>query len=226
MVNGYTGFMNIGNNRLTANAGHYGGGIRIGHPTLSHEEGGLLVYDDAVNDNIRIHHNHIAQNGGTNEGSVGAGIALLTGADNYRVQKNWVCGNFSQGSGGGIGQLGFSDNGLIEDNQVVFNESFNQAGAESGGGIYIGGQPPLQAVNGYLSVGTGTVTIDANLIWGNLAGAGDGGGIRIENVNGEDILASPGNRNPWDDVLVYNNMITNNVAGLAGGGSPSRTPCR
>ena len=36
MVNGYAGFMNIGNNRLTTNAGFYGGGIRVGHPTLSH----------------------------------------------------------------------------------------------------------------------------------------------------------------------------------------------
>ena len=35
VLNGYTGFMNIGNNRLTGNAGAYGGGIRLGHPTLS-----------------------------------------------------------------------------------------------------------------------------------------------------------------------------------------------
>ncbi len=51
MVNGYASYMNIGNNRLIANAGFYGGGIRVGHPTLSHRcETGLLVYDDAVND--------------------------------------------------------------------------------------------------------------------------------------------------------------------------------
>ena len=74
---------------------------------------------------------------------MGGGISLKTGADGYKVQKNWVCGNFSVGSGAGIGHLGFSDNGLIEDNTIIFNESFSQATAESGGGIYIGGQPGL-----------------------------------------------------------------------------------
>ncbi len=53
------------------------------------------------------------------------------------------------GSGAGIGHLGYSNAGLIEDNTIVFNESFSQASAESGGGIYIGGQPGLQAIDGY-----------------------------------------------------------------------------
>ncbi len=233
VVNGYASFMNIGNNRLTANAGFYSGGIRVGHPNLSHEDPttNLLVYDDAQNGNIRIHHNHIVKNGGTIADGVGGGIGLFTGANGYRVQNNWVCGNFAQGSGAGIGHLGFSDNGLIEDNTVVFNESFSQAGPESGGGIYIGGQPGLQPIPSgagaglLVSPGTGTVTIDSNLILGNLAGAGDGGGIRIENVNGQDVVnninnpANPTNpTGPWDDIVVYNNRIINNVAGLAGGG--------
>ena len=203
VLNGYNGFMNIGNNRLMGNAGAYGGGIRLGHP---------ILLDDAWNDDVRVHHNLVISNGGTDPVGVGGGISLNTGADNYRVQKNWVCGNLSQGSGAGIGHLGFSDNGLIEDNTVVFNESASQGTAEHGGGIYVGGQPAL------VSPGSGTVTIDANLIRGNLAGAGDGGGIAIESVNGADIAANLGNLAAWDDVLVYNNMITNNVAGLAGGG--------
>ena len=159
VVNGHANAMDIGNNRLSANAGFYGGGIRVGHPTLSHEDPdtGLLVYDDADNSGIRIHHNLIIQNGGINADGAGGGIALHTGADGYKVQKNWVCGNFSVGSGAGIGHLGFSDDGLIEDNTIIFNESFSQATAESGGGIYIGGQPGLQAIDGYLvSPGTGT----------------------------------------------------------------------
>jgi len=44
------------------------------------------------------------------------------------------------------------------------------------------------------------VTIDANLIQGNLAGAGDGGGI--------DVLRTL----PADRVLISNNLIVNNVA--------------
>ena len=221
VVNGYAGYLSIGNNRMSGNAGFYGGGIRVGHPTLTHQDPAtdLLLYTDADSDNIRIHHNLVVKNGGINADGVGGGIGLMTGADGYQVQQNWVCGNFSVGSGAGIGHLGFSDNGLIEDNTIIFNESFSQATAESGGGLYVGGQPGLQLIDGFqVSPGTGTVSIDANLIRGNLAGAGDGGGIRIENVNGEDVVASPGASGPWDDVYVFNNMITNNVAGRAGGG--------
>jgi len=213
VVNGYAQFLEIGNNRLTANGGFYGGGIRIGHPTLTNEVDGL-AYTDSVNDQVRIHHNHIAKNGG--QLGAGGGISLHTGADGYDVVENWVCGNFSQGSGGGIGHLGRSNNGLIEDNIVNFNESFSQANAESGGGIFVGGAPALVA--GGVSPGSGNVIIDANLIRGNLAGAGDGGGIRIASANGEDVAASPTTVTDWYRVAVFNNMINNNVSGLAGGG--------
>ncbi len=50
------------------------------------------------------------------------------------------------------------------------------------------------------------MTVDANLIQGNLAGAGDGGGIKV--------LWSL----PADLMRIANNFIVNNVAGLAGGG--------
>jgi len=198
IANGFNEGLTIGNNRLTANSGVFGGGIRIGHPTLTDltEE----AYADAENDNVRIHHNHVAKNGG--RGGTGGGISLHTGADFYRVDNNWVCGNHSSGNGAGIGHLGASDGGLIEDNFVIFNESFAQAGPRSGGGIFVGGQTPLA---GDPDPGTGAVTIDANIIRGNLAGAGDGGGISIANAGD-------------DTVDVFNNMITNNVAGRAGGG--------
>ncbi|MCP5080174.1 MAG: hypothetical protein GY948_00575, partial [Alphaproteobacteria bacterium] len=225
IANGYNQFLNISNNRLIANAGFYGGGIRVGHPQLSHETAeNELVYDDAINDNIRIHHNQVIKNGGFN--GAGGGISLHTGADRYRVQDNWICGNFSQGDGGGIGHLGLSDNGLIEDNRIIFNETFNQAvgTTPSGGGIFIGGQPGLvpNGDNLVLTPGTGDVIIDGNLIRGNLAGAGDGAGIRIANVNGLDVAANLGNlQTPaerWHRLFVFNNMINNNVAGVAGGG--------
>jgi hypothetical protein len=209
-VNGYAQYLQIGNNRIIGNAGAFGGGIRIGHPQLVSEQGNNLVYDDAVNDFIRIHHNHIAKNGG--RGGAGGGLSLHTGADDYSVESNWICGNFSSGSGGGIGHLGLSDNGVIENNMILFNESFAQAGPRSGGGIFISGQPGLQGV---LSPGSGSVTIDSNLIRGNLAGAGDGGGIQLLSVNGEDVT---GPSSKWYSIDLVNNMINNNVAGLAGGG--------
>jgi hypothetical protein len=66
----------------------------------------------------------------------------------------------------------------------------------------------------------------SNLIQGNSAGAGDGGGIRLALVNGQDVSANPTNTPPgrnqdpaeWYAVDVFNNQIVNNVAGLAGGG--------
>ena len=235
VVNGYAQDLSIGNNRLTANFGINGGGIRVGHPDISHEilttadpnynannpnaQVGDIVYDDAFNDRIRIHHNHVARNGASR--GAGGGISLYTGADAYRVQNNFVCGNFSAGDGGGIGHLGLSRGGVIEDNKIAFNESFNQAQQQSGGGLFIGGQPALvleDATDLLLSPGSGNVVVDSNLIRGNLAGAGDGGGVRVSNVNGHDVAQNPTSRSPWYFVGLYNNMINNNVAGLAGGG--------
>lgn len=218
VVNGYAPFLNIGNNNITTNSGFYGGGIRVGHPLLTNEDTGTLTYTDAMNDRIRIHHNLVVKNGGT--AGAGGGISLLTGADQYRVQDNWVCGNFSQGNGGGIAHMGLSNGGRIERNDILFNESFSQANAVNGGGVFIGGQTPLAAAG--LSKGSGNVLVDANRIHGNMAGAGDGGGIAVVNANGMDIVNSRidnSNRyrnGRWWDVSIFNNMITNNVSGLAG----------
>lgn len=213
-VNGYARSLEISNNRLIANQGLFGGGIRIGHADLTSEDPTLgQIYTDAGNDRINIHHNHIAQNGSL--GGAGGGIALYTGADNYDVISNYICGNFTQGSGGGIGHLGLSYLGRIVDNKILFNQSFNQGQAVSGGGIYIGGQVGLA---GGVSPGAGHVTIDGNLIQGNQAGAGDGGALRTERVNGEDVLRHPAGINRWYAINVLNNVMTNNVAGLAGGG--------
>ncbi|MEW7972621.1 MAG: hypothetical protein AB2810_07155 [Candidatus Thiodiazotropha endolucinida] len=247
VANGYNQWLNISNNKITANSGFYGGGIRVGHPQLTHEieteddpdfieendnyAVGTLVYTDSRNDRVNIHHNLVQKNGVLS--GAGAGISLNTGADAYRVRNNWVCGNFAQGSGAGIAHLGLNRGGIIEDNMVIFNESFQQTPGTSpdGGGIYIAGQPalvPEAETNLMLSPGTGNVTVDANIIRGNLAGAGDGGGISITSVNGQDIpqsrFAADGEesdewiRGRWYGVNLFNNMVNNNVAGVAGGG--------
>ncbi len=180
---------------------------------------GDLVYDDARNDRINIRYNHIAQNGNTN--GTGGGISLHVGADVYRVQNNWICGNFSKGNGGGIAHFGRSTNALIEDNYLIFNEIFDQqpGTAPSGAGIFIGGQPALQPATNtglMLSPGSGYVTVDSNIIRGNLAGAGDGSGVRVDNANGLDVDRVLDDRFQWYTVKLYNNMINNNVAGVAG----------
>jgi len=149
-------------------------------------------------------------------GAAGGGVSLYTGADNYRVTDCYVCGNFTKGQGGGIGHLGLSDGGLIADNTIIFNQSFNQLPATrpAGGGISIQGfTPPVG-----LTPGAGNVTIDRNLIQGNLGGAGDGGGIHLLGINGEDVAENKNNDKKWYAVNIFNNMIVNNVAGIAGGG--------
>ena len=59
------------------------------------------------------------------------------------------------------------------------------------------------------------MTIRSNLIQGNLSGVGNGGGIRALFFNGEDTEGLPAT---WYELNIYNNMIVNSVAGLAGGG--------
>ena len=74
----------------------------------------------------------------------------------------------------------------------------------SGGGIFVAGGAALTL--GGLTEGTGRVNVDGNLIQGNLAGAGDGGGIKVLRTL------------PADRIVISSNFIVDNVAGLAGGG--------
>ena len=210
-VNGWAHFLEISNNRVYGNAGLYHGGVRVGHPFLLDLTGNGPF---GFNSNVNIHHNAITTNGAM-EGAAGGGLSLCTGTDNYNVKFNFICGNFSGGDGGGIGHLGLSNAGVIANNQILFNQNYNQSLNVSGGGIFVGGETP---VGGGLTLGAGTVTIDANLIQGNHAGAGHGGGIRTQQVSGADVDRAPNNPNSWWQVTITNNMIVNNVAGYSGGG--------
>ncbi|HEY0721272.1 MAG TPA: choice-of-anchor Q domain-containing protein [Gammaproteobacteria bacterium] len=214
-VNGYAHYLEMSNNRLIGNQGTYGGGIRVGHADLVSTVNNVTVYTDAGNDNINIHNNEVTENGSTS--GAGGGIALYTGAGSYQVNANYVCGNFTSGNGGGIGHLGLSDKGLISNNSILFNQSFNQGLNSYGGGIYIGGQAPLAGA-GTVSPGAGNVVIDGNLIQANQAGAGDGGGISLQQINGGDVLLSPRGASRWNSVEIFNNLVVNNVAGYAAGG--------
>ncbi len=214
-VNGYARHLAVANNRIFGNTGVFGGGIRIGHPQLVAEDNdGGRSYEDAQNDYVRIHHNYISRNGAN--GGVGGGVSINNGADHYAVTDNFICGNFTQGNGAGIGHLGLSDDGLIARNRILFNESFNQGVSVSGGGLFIGGAAGLDGP-GSLSAGAGNVKVIGNLIQGNLAGAGDGGGVRLAFINGQEVVGDSRGRN-WHTVDLLNNLIVNNVAGLAGGG--------
>jgi hypothetical protein len=208
--------LRISNNRITGNQGSFVGGIALGmNATLG------TLYE---NPNVIIELNQILSNGGVNGPG---GIGIFTGANNYVIRNNYILGNFSRGSGGGIGHQGVSPNGLIANNNISFNEVFYGAagvapalapGAAAippgeGGGIFISGE----LAPGVLSSGAGSITILNNLIQGNLAGAGDGGGIRVVGANGADVSAGS-NSNLWYAGDIINNTIVNNVSALAGGG--------
>ncbi len=213
LVNGYARYLVIGNNHIVGNNGIYGGGIRIGHAALETADGnGDPIYQSGFNDHIVIRHNRITRN--ATQFGAGGGLSIYTGTDSYQVHHNYICGNFAQTDGAGIGHLGLSDGAVIEHNVVAFNQSFSQGIAAAGGGILVAGAPAL----GQLSEGSGSVKVIANLIQGNNAGAGDGGGIRTSMVNGMDVEASPTDPSGWYEVQLLNNTIVNNVAGLAGGG--------
>src|SRR2546423_1484253 len=65
---------------------------------------------------------------------------------------------------------------------------------------------------------------------GNAAERGSSGGLRLQHVNGSDVISFPngassvtfpgisGSRSPWYSATVTNNIIVNNVAGWDGGG--------
>jgi large repetitive protein len=216
-VNAYAHSLEISNNIMMANLGTFGGGIRIGSPSIVDPSCGATGYCSSFNDNISIHNNRISENGGINGGG---GVNIYKGADNYVVSNNLICGNFSSRNGGGVAHIGLSNNGTIANNRIILNEAFygTSIGGESGG-ILISGLPaPVGAPAGTLAEGSGSVTINANIIQGNLAGAGNGGGIRTYLVNGQDVQASPNDPTAWYFVNIFNNMIVDNVSGLAGGG--------
>ncbi|MBI5443571.1 MAG: hypothetical protein HY900_20475 [Deltaproteobacteria bacterium] len=218
VVNGYAHRLEIANNRIVGNNGVFGGGIRVGHADLTVETP-ELDYQSGFNDNLNIHHNQVIENSGLN--GVGGGVSLYTGCDGYQVTSNFLCGNFSAGGGGGIGHEGLSPNGVIAYNTVVFNESFNQGITVNGGGILVGGAAPLALTGAAsLSPGSGNVKILSNLVLGNAAAAGDGGGIRTQRVNGQDVAGRAARNRPdrWYNVDILNNVIANNSAALAGGG--------
>ena len=202
-VNGWAHNLEISNNRVYGNAGTFTGGVRIGQPNIEGLSGNTAFGFD---NNINIHHNAITTNGTieANNGLAGGGggLSMCSGTDNYRVNFNFICGNFSMGDGGGVGHVGRSEGGLIANNWIIFNQSYNQSAAVSGGGLVIEG---VTAAAGAASLGTGNVTIDANLIQGNHAAGGHGGGVRLQDLSN-------------DLVTLSNNMIVNNVAGYAGGG--------
>ena len=223
-VNGWAHNLEIANNRIVSNASPYFGGIGIGLPYLGQTalptnlSGNVIGF--GYDNNVYIHHNSVSKNGaiaaaGAGQGGAGGGVSIAAGSDNYRVERNLICGNFTQADGAGVGHVGLSMNGAINHNKIVFNQSFQQTQNVNGGGISIVGEA---IGGGSVSLGTGSVMIDSNLIRGNDAESGSGGGISLAQVNGADVQLNLANPASWFNVTITNNMIVNNLAGFSGGG--------
>jgi len=212
------------NLEVTNNQGNYAGGVSVSVP-----DAGFQMFDEDdyrqhtagfQNTDVVLRYNKIHKNGGF-QGA--GGMAISEDSHNYRVEKNKIKGNFCRFNGAGFAHVGVSDDGMISQNEITFNENFFGAillRAGDGGGIYIGGD----LVGGS---GSGSVTIDGNLIQGNLCGSGRGGGIRAVAMSGRDVLSIndpdiipfpyPA---PWPlyTLTIINNIIVDNIAALDGGG--------
>jgi hypothetical protein len=246
-------YMQIANNRVYNNGGTLSGGLTIGQPEDPDAEDGAVDGSSLIdangneqpylyNQHVNVHNNYIALNAsygdelGSNTPASAGGISFCTGADYYKFNYNFVCGNLSSGNGGGFAQFGFDWDGDIEHNTIVFNQSVNPTLTTYGGGMIIEGQGPDGTfnVNGVaiecgstndadcppgLSDGTGPgLVINANLFQGNTAEEGSGGGLELQHVNGSDVARNPGSPSKWYEVTITNNIFANNVAGWDGGG--------
>lgn len=201
---GNADYLEVRNSKIINNQGSIGGGVVVGQH--------ILDAAPTTNTNVNIHHNQILLNGGI---TGGGGVTLHTGSTNYQVTNNLVMGNFARfHGGGGVSHVGLSDNGLIADNTIAFNEvAYGGEIGGDGGGVHIA---PYSAAA--VNPGTGSVTLDGNLIQGNLAGSGLGGGIFAEGVNGQDVTDNPGNPDNWYSLNIFNNIVVNNAATDAAGG--------
>jgi hypothetical protein len=271
--------LQVANNRVFNNQGTMSGGITVGqgeHTDVPVEGGGVsnvppgscigdtgtpanmalpFCYDLDVN----LHNNFVIQNSSLGDElfsstPAGAGgVTICNGSDYYKFDYNWVCGNMSTGDGAGVAHVGFSYDGDIEHNSILYNQTTNPTISTNGGGLLIMGAPdpdPPCAENNDKDcvpdpatilpsdgVGPGLI-VNANLILGNSADAGSGGGLRLQGANGTDVLNFPNGsaatnwrsvaghpahpafqlKTPWNAVSITNNIISNNVAGWDGGG--------
>ena len=165
LVHGWGHNLEISNNRVRNNNGTLSGGIEIGQgefgdgyfqgdannpaPGSCQNTGPAGTQEPyCFNTHVNVHHNMVTLNSSTGDElftatpSGAGGVTFCIGADYYKLNYNWICGNMSSGDGGGVAHLGFSYNGDISKNTILFNQSVNPTVPTSGGGIVIMGPAP------------------------------------------------------------------------------------
>ena len=192
--------MQISNNLIVGNSGTYGGAIRIGTPyTATESRPNTWSVDTSLkNTGVRILHNRMRDNGGTN---LAGGVGIFDGSDNYVVDHNDLCGNFSAEYGGGLSHYGLSDGGKITFNRIYLSGSYDE-----GGGVMIAGElnPNVNEPSAGAAHVNSSLTIDGNTVERNLAND-DGGGIRFLQAGNVPIS-------------VTNNFVNDNISTHEGGG--------
>jgi IPT/TIG domain-containing protein len=211
----YAKHLRISNNVVQGSAGIYGGGIILGQPYVDNPDVAAGANPrDSENDFVSIDHNRILNNGGV---LLAGGVALFNGANDYTIEKNIICGNYSAEYGGGVSNFGKSS-GVIRANEILFNYAFDE-----GGGIMVAGEEPTNASQ--VSAGTGDIAIERNRIEGNVSND-DGGGMRllapvaghisiVNNIVVANIGTDTGGGIDLDDALhvdIVNNTIADNVS--------------
>jgi len=165
--------------------------------------------------NVNVHHNNVSANLSTGDelfsvtpaGS--GGVTICTGSDYYKFNYNWICGNLSTGDGGGFGHIGYSWNGDIEHNTIIFNQSTKPDNRNQRRRCPHHGCPRYRS---YMRASRPTRICLPSIPnaperrrWsgpgdqcepdhGNAAESGSGGGVRFQGVNGRMWSPSPRGR--------------------------------
>ena len=122
-----------------------------------------------------------------------------------------ICGNFSAQYGGGIGHFGLSDGGLIQGNNIVSNESFDE-----GGGIHIGGETPAGASGAHRGrrLGGDQPPTSSRATRPATTAAASAPARSTARMS----PSHPTDPTQWYQIDIFNNIIVNNSSADHGGG--------
>ena len=238
-LHGWNHSMEIANNRVFANAGTLSGGITVGQPeTGGRQYRGILRKEAFLyNTNVHIHNNSVTQNILTEMVGTplppGRPAAWLSAPvpTTTALTTTGVCRESERMAT--AARFAHLRLWLLTERSRTTRAHSTRALATiptHGGGLAILGAPPdgsqLRGQPGCRSrsrawcqtVWARAWFIDSNLILGNSAESGSGGGLRLQSVNGTDVQRNPNNPGFWHQITVTNNIIVNNVAGWDGGG--------
>jgi hypothetical protein len=159
---------------------------------------------------VNVHNNAVTLNSSIGDELFSAtpagagGVSFCTGADYYKFNYNWVCGNMSTGDGGGVVHMGSSTTATSSTTRSCSTRAPTRPSRPTAAASSSWAPPmvdpgprmrpprPTRIARGPgLSDGTGPgLVINANLIMGNAAESGSGGGLRFQDVNGTEVSTS------------------------------------